>query len=1083
MNHFIHFVQKTFLHYFRGNMVVALGVAISTAVLTGGLIIGDSVTYSLEKIAHYRLGNITHSVTVNDRYFRSALASELADESGFPVSPVLMLDGMAVTGGGASRVNSVTVNGIDDTFAKMAGSDMMAGLTDNDVVISANLAARLEMKEGDSFMLRVEKASLIPRNAPFISDTETSVAIRVNVRQIAGRDDLGLFNLKNSQSSPYNVFISIDRLNRMMEFEGKANRLLISAEKASVTEIQEALRHVLKPADGGLALRDIPLTGEKEISTERVFMEESLVKVYDGLSGSRKILTYFVNSLQLKGRETPYSFVSAVPGLDAGNDEVILNRWCANDLDAKVGDTIRMVYFEIGPLRQLEEKEVSLRVREIVEMEGPWADGDLMPHLPGLSDAGHCREWEAGIPVDLEKIRQKDEDYWAEYKGLPKAFVSPGLASGIWANRFGNYTAIRVPAEQLSEDMFYRLFSERVEPSDIGMMVHSSRESGLEAARGGVSFSQLFLGLSFFLLLGAILLSVLLFRLNLENRSAQTGTLMQLGFSNGQIFKIILTEAFWISLAGIIPGIILAVGYTVLVFSFLNTLWWDIVRTEVLFVHLRPATLSVGAIVSLVVMMVSIIMPVRKYLRQKVSELHRKEKSPERTWVTRLKMYGAILLPAIAVILLVSQFVSGGAQNPAIFFVSGGLLLPGLILVADRWLGRKPDQEGALTIAGLAVRNLRRNKSRSIAVIILFALGTFIVVSTGANRQDMFAGAEEPTRGSGGFHFFAESSVPVLFDLNDAQRRATESLPDSFSAVQFHRVDGDDASCLNLNLISNPAILGVDPEMLRGRFRFATKTEELDEEDPWMSLNASPGGNVIPAIADQTVIQWGLGLKVGDTLVYQSESGDTLKLHLVGGLAPSIFQGFVIIANHHFLQHYPSHSGSSVFLIDDRSENHQLASEELASHFRDFGWEMEAAPKRLAEFYSVTNTYLSIFLALGALGLALGTIGLAVILARSILERKQELAILQALGFRQAKISALMFREYGQQLLAGTLIGFVAALLATLPALLSENAEVSFSTIGWVTAAVLVNGFIWIRLIPWYMIRQERQVAALRDGQ
>jgi len=34
-----------------------------------------------------------------------------------------------------------------------------------------------------------------------------------------------------------------------------------------------------------------------------------------------------------------------------------------------------------------------------------------------------------------------------------------------------------------------------------------------------------------------------------------------------------------------------------------------------------------------------------------------------------------------------------------------------------------------------------------------------------------------------------------------------------------------------------------------------------------------------------------------------------------------------------------------------------------------------------------------------------------------------------------------------------------------------------------VTAAVLVNGFIWIRLIPWYMIRQERQVAALRDGQ
>ena len=1083
MNHFLHFVRKTFLHYIRGNMVVALGVAISTAVLTGGLIIGDSVTYSLEKITFYRLGNITHTVTVNDRYFRSGLASELGQESGYRIAPVLTLDGMAVASGGASRVNNVTVTGIDDTFADVSGSAMLTSLGDQDVVISENLAARLQINVGDNFMLRVEKASLIPRNAPFVSDTETSVSIRVNVRHVAGKEDLGLFNLKNSQSSPFNVFISIERLNRMMEFEGKANRLLISSEEAGVAEIQIALERVLKPADGGLALRDIPLTGEKEISTERVFLEQSLVDVYDDVPGARSILTYFVNALQLNGRETPYSFVSAIPGEEIGPDEIVLNRWCANDLDAQAGDTVRMVYFEIGPLRQLEEKEVSLRVREIVEMEGPWADGDLMPNLPGLSDAGHCREWEAGIPVDLEKIRQKDEEYWTDYKGLPKAFVSPTLAAGIWANRFGNYTAIRIPGYQLSDEKFMQLFRDQVQPSDIGMMVHAARESGLEAARGGVSFSQLFLGLSFFLLLGAILLSVLLFRLNLENRSSQTGTLMQLGFTNRQIFSMIIAEASWIGLAGIIPGIILAVGYTILVFQFLNTLWWDIIRTDVLFVHLRPVTLVLGAVVSWAILMASIYLPVRKYLRQKVSELHRKEKSPERKWVMRIKMYGAILLPAIALLLLVTQFLGGGAQNPAIFFVSGGLLLPGLILMADRWLQREPADEEDLTMGGLILRNLRRNKARSMAIIMLFALGTFIVVSTGANRQDMFDGAENPTGGTGGFHFFAETSVPVLFDLNDAQRRATESLTDSFSAVQFHRVDGDDASCLNLNLISNPAVLGVDPEMLRGRFRFVTKTTDLIEEDPWMTLESSLGEGVIPAIADQTVIQWGLGMKVGDTLVYQTEKGDSLKLRLVGGLAPSIFQGFIIIANEQFLQHYPSHSGSSVFLVEDRSDNHKQSADELALHFRDFGWEMQSAPVRLAEFYSVTNTYLSIFLALGALGLALGTIGLAVILARSILERRQELAILQALGFRRGKIAGMMVREYGLLLLAGTIIGFVTALLATLPALLSENAEVSFSTIGWVTAAVLLNGFVWIRLISWYMIKRDNQVDALRADQ
>ena len=55
-------VLKSFLHYFKANLLVALGVAISTTVLTGALIIGDSVRYSLEQTTFYRLGNTTHLV-------------------------------------------------------------------------------------------------------------------------------------------------------------------------------------------------------------------------------------------------------------------------------------------------------------------------------------------------------------------------------------------------------------------------------------------------------------------------------------------------------------------------------------------------------------------------------------------------------------------------------------------------------------------------------------------------------------------------------------------------------------------------------------------------------------------------------------------------------------------------------------------------------------------------------------------------------------------------------------------------------------------------------------------------------------
>jgi ABC-type antimicrobial peptide transport system permease subunit len=85
------------------------------------------------------------------------------------------------------------------------------------------------------------------------------------------------------------------------------------------------------------------------------------------------------------------------------------------------------------------------------------------------------------------------------------------------------------------------------------------------------------------------------------------------------------------------------------------------------------------------------------------------------------------------------------------------------------------------------------------------------------------------------------------------------------------------------------------------------------------------------------------------------------------------------------------------------------------------------------EFYSVTNTYLSIFLALGALGMILGTIGLAVILARTILERRREIALMQAIGFGTRQLFRLLVNEYLILLAAGVLTGLVTAVVATLP--------------------------------------------------
>jgi ABC-type antimicrobial peptide transport system permease subunit len=188
----------------------------------------------------------------------------------------------------------------------------------------------------------------------------------------------------------------------------------------------------------------------------------------------------------------------------------------------------------------------------------------------------------------------------------------------------------------------------------------------------------------------------------------------------------------------------------------------------------------------------------------------------------------------------------------------------------------------------------------------------------------------------------------------------------------------------------------------------------------------------------------------------------------------------VIISNQNFLKNYPTKSGTSVFLIDGNPENQQAIGDELHSVFRDYGWEMESTAKRLVEFYSITNTYLSIFMALGALGLILGTIGLAVILARTLLERRREIAVMQALGFNTRPIFNIITREYMILLFAGILIGFIAAVVATLPAFLSDGSDASFGMVAIVVAVILINGFLWIFSLTWFSLQKKTLVTGLR---
>lgn len=1104
----ITYIVRTFIHYFRSNLLVALGVMISTAVLTGSLVIGDSVRYSLEQSTFYRLGNMTHVVTVTDRYFRSEMARDLEVLNPLiTTAPAMVLEGVAVSGGGQQRVNRVQIVGIDSSFYKMAGTNMYSELQGNEVAVSKNLSERLQVQEGDAILIRIKKASLIPMNAPFVSDDETSVTLRATIKKVVDRDELSRFSLKNSQTAPMNVFLSLEQLNRLMDFQGKANHLMINSP-LETDKLKEAVDQCITPEDAGLQVKLIEATGETEVTTERVFMDAKIAEVLTKLTGASPLLTYFVNEISpnhcpayqesedmyqrdltvtqtnsekpsIKG--IPYSFVSTLARDKLTGNEMILNQWAADDLKVKKGDTLRIKYLEIGPLRRLVEKDTFFVLKDIVPMTPEWTDATRMPHLPGLSDAGHCREWEAGVPINLDAIRDKDEDYWDLYKGAPKAFVSLDMGLALWENRFGKYTAVRFPSGSFKNDLFETNFAENISPGDLGMAIEPVREKGIHAAQNGTDFSGLFIGLSFFLLAAAIILTSLLFRLNLENRASQAGLLNALGFSGKQVQSFFLSEGAVVILFGTIMGLLLSFWYTSLIFKILNSLWFEIVRTDVLLLHFLPGTMIAGLATSFLISLLAIYLSVRRFQKQKIADLQKQLKPVSKRDHNKLLNRMAIFLLILSAGLFIFQVAGKSQFNPGLFFLTGAFLLAGLLLSFKGRLSTSSDIDtGNLNKWRLIFLNLKRNTGRSVTVVTLFALGTFVVVSTGSNKLDLFANAQNKKSGTGGFLFFAETTMPVLFDINNPDKRNEEGLTGNFHVVQFRKVEGDDASCLNLNRIVQPAILGVNPEELEDRFSFAGNAGVADHADPWTALDSVFEDGTIPAIADQTVIQWGLGMKTGDILLYQNETGDTLRLRLIAGTKPSLFQGYVIISEKHFLANYPASSGTSVFLVDGAPESQEAIGEELSSVFRDYGWEMTTTARRLVEFYSVTNTYLSIFLALGALGLILGTAGLAVILARTLLERRREIAVMISLGFSVRAIFSILSSEYMILLATGVLTGFAASVIAVLPAFLSSGSDASFSTVTMVTGIIIINGFLWILALTAISLRRKNLIAELR---
>ncbi len=1054
------YILRSVLHYRWAYLGVLAGAILGATVLLGALFAGDSVKASLRRIAENRIGRATHALTGGDRFFREALAADLAAAATVRTAPLLVARGTAVHAATRATASQVQLVGVTPAFWTFAPTPPSITLDAGKSAIAINdtLARRLGLAVGDTLIVRLQKPGIVAGSAPVAGAESSLQSLRCTVAAIADDAAFGRFSLNATQVPPPTVFLPIALLQEALERPGRANLLLLETANPSAP-LEPILARTVHLADYGLALKWLEQAAVFELSSDRVFLDPALADaITRAAPAAQPVVSYLVNEFRHGDRTTPYSIATATTAEAAaflpanlGPREIVLNDWLARDLAARAGDDVRLTYFQSDTAGALVETSESFRVHSIVPLQGLAADTAWMPNFPGMSDAKTTSDWDPGLPLKLDRIRPHDEKYWEEFRGAPKAFLPLAAGRALWSTRWGNATALRFALDRSREAELTATVLGALSPPLNQLTLRDLRASAADASQATVDFGGLFIGMSFFLILAALGLVAMLFQLSLLQRNREDALLGAVGIHPQRLARWRLAEGTVILLAGCALGLPLAAVYTRGILRFLESIWAGQGAGAQFVFAASPLSLAAGVTIFLLLSLLGLWLAIRQQTRRALS-IRLAAQAEDTTAPARVRRSSQIVL-VIAVLVGAAALGASGRVLPAqgAFYLAGFALLAAGLAACRAWLARAPqiNRAAPLDAAYLGGLNLRARRSRNLTVVGLIASAVFMVLSVASFRKHVGRDWLERGSGTGGFAFLAETTAPLNLarDGRPGRFEAFEkSAADLGAIVPLRAGVGDNANCFNLNTTAQPKLLAVDTAALAARQAFPLQAPG------WAMLRPSNPDDAIPAFVDETTLLWALKRKIGDTIAYTDEQGRSFDVRIAGTIRDSIFQGYVIVDEQLFLKKFPSHAGYSIFLLDAKSPDALPAlRSRLETALADAGGHVDLTRDVLAAFHQIENTYIAIFNVLGSLGVVLGSLGLAIVVARNLRERRGEFAVMAAIGIPRGVLARMVFSEYGRLVLWGLAIGAVTSVIAIWP---------SLTTLPAVPAALVSGGLL-----------------------
>jgi ABC-type antimicrobial peptide transport system permease subunit len=713
-------LRRNLAYHWRAHLAVTLGVIAAGAALTGALLVGDSMRASLRDAALGRLGRVDQVVAGN-RFFREALADDLSTDVD-SIAPAILLKGAVSHALSRARVNQVGVFGVDQRFWALHGSnsppvaDMPRG---SKAILNRALATELGAEVGDPIILRLGNPQQVSIDTLLGRRDRTTTSARLTVAAVIEAADLGAFDLNPRQQTPKNLFVPLDALQRILIQPAKANTLLIETNHADVESLQRTLAAHLTLPDLGLSLRADEEQGYVALESDAFLIAPPLEAAARDAAQRidapiEPVFAYLANSIIAGDKSIPYSTVAAIdpdaptaakmltavdPPAHLATGELMLNEWAADALDVQVGARIELEYYLAAPFGRLDSQRAVFTLAGIVALAGAAADAGFTPPYPGVTDVERIADWDPPFPVDFKRLRPEDDAYWENHRTTPKAFITYADGERLWATaheQHGRCTALRAwprPDETVASlrDRWRDAINTALSPATAGLAVIDVRATAAQAGRGSTDFSGLFIGFSFFLIMSAVLLVALLFRLGVERRAREVGLLLATGFHPRRATGLLLAEGGVIAAIGAVLGLLAGCAYAQLMLTGLRT-WWS-AAVNAPFLRFAGATQSyaIGLLATAAIALPALVWGIRNLRRQPATRLlaGATETSGIRpTHHTPAAPITALAALVAAIALITATYFTQAVSAPIAFFGSGTAMLVAGIATAATLLRR-----------------------------------------------------------------------------------------------------------------------------------------------------------------------------------------------------------------------------------------------------------------------------------------------------------------------------------------------------------------------------------------------------------